>query len=334
MRKIVFQVCGMVALLGVLAITGCTHDADEVLPEAELMLKAANASPSWKADARCFYDGAAGTFDDVAVKDPSIVQYGGKWHLFYTGRDKGPRGSWRMGYTTATYVQNFQYMPHFYMSSLNGGSYFCAPQVFYFAPKGKWYLVYQSGLGATYSTNNTVETFYNWSAGKAMGFTDGIDFWCISDGARVYCFYSAQDGSHTIKRRSTSIANFPTGWSSPSVVATGTFEAPHVYKSKADGQYYMVVEDISRYQELWTASALGGIWTKVSERWAAKSNLSEPAGHWTDQVSHVEILRSGYDEKMEIADINRCDMLIQGVVNGNYPDYGSIPYDLGLIRNY
>jgi hypothetical protein len=131
-------------------------------------------------------------------------------------------------------------MPHFYMNTLNGGSYFCAPQVFYFGAKGKWFLVYQSGLGATYSTNSAVDTYYNWAAGKAMGFSDGIDFWCMSDGSKVYCFYSAQDGSHTIKRRSTTVANFPTGWSSPTVVATETFEAPHVYKNKADGKYYMI----------------------------------------------------------------------------------------------
>src|ERR1041384_1061080 len=56
------------------------------------------ANPTWYAQARCFLDGPAGAFDDLAVKDPSIVYSGGKYHLFYTGRDKGAGGLWRMGY--------------------------------------------------------------------------------------------------------------------------------------------------------------------------------------------------------------------------------------------
>jgi hypothetical protein len=292
------------------------------------------SNPSWKADARCFLDGETGTFDDMAVKDPSIVYYNGNYHLFYTGRDVGTGGNWRMGYASAVSLEGLNAAKRTYMSSLNGGSYFCAPQVFWFAAKNKWYLVYQSGLGATYSTNSDVGDVSGWKAGQTMGFSDGIDFWCIADEANVYCFYSAQDGSHTIKRRSTTIANFPFGWSAPSVIATNTFEAPHVYKNKANGNYYLVVEDIGRHQELWKATSLNGTWSQIAEKWAANTNLTATAEHWTDQVSHVEILRSDVNEKMEVTDFNHCDMLIQGVVDGTYADYGSIPYDLGIIRNY
>src|SRR5699024_2677618 len=112
---------------------------------------------------------------------------------------------------------------HVFMGALNGGGYFCAPQVFWFEPQSKWYLVYQSGLGATFSTNSDIDNPDGWASGKTMGFGDGIDFWVISDGNRVYCFYSAQDGSHTIKRRSTSIDNFPLNWSEPDIVADNTF---------------------------------------------------------------------------------------------------------------
>jgi hypothetical protein len=284
--------------------------------------------PTWRTGNRCFLDGPSGAFDDISVKDPSIVYWGSKWHLFYTGRDSS---MWRMGYATATSIAGLKTATHTYMNSLSGGSYFCAPQVFWFEAKGKWYLIYQSGLGATYSTNTDINNPSGWKAGASMGFSDGIDFWCISDGTNVYCFYSAQDGSYTIKRRSTTVADFPTGWSSPSVVATDTFEAPCVYKNKADGKYYMMVENLYRYYELWTASSLGGTWTKIEENWAAKSNLTETEEHWTDQVSHGEILRSGTNERMEIDDINHCEILIQGMLNGDYGDYGNWPYDLGLI---
>ena len=96
----------------------------------------------------------------------------------------------------------------------------------------------------------------------------------------------------------------------------------------------MVVEDISCYQELWTASSLGGAWTKVGGKWASRENLTFLAENWTDQVSHVEVLRAGNTERMEVDNMDRCQMIIQGVLNGNYGDYGNIPYDLGIIRNY
>jgi hypothetical protein len=238
-----------------------------------------------------------------------------------------------MGYATATSIAGLKTATHTFMSLLNGGSYFCAPQVFWFEAKGKWYLIYQSGLGATFSTNTDINNPSGWTAGSSMFSESGtLDFWCVSDGNNVYCFYSPQDGSYVIKRRSTTVADFPYNWSAASNVCSNTFEGPHVYKNIADGKYYMMVEDITRHFELWTASSLGGTWTKIAEEWAAKSNLIETAEHWTDQVSHGEIIRAGTNERLEIDNIDRCEILIQGVVNGDYGDYGNIPYDLGIIR--
>jgi hypothetical protein len=318
--------------------SSCTKNNTRELPPPDTTSSVAKeeviANPTWYAEARCFLDGPAGAFDDLAVKDPSIVYSGGRYHLFYTGRDKGAGGLWRMGYASATSIANLKTAGRTYMSALNAGSYFCAPQVFWFPVKGKWFLIYQSGLGASFATSTDVGNPSLWTANRAMGFTDGIDFWCIADNSYVYCFYSAQDGSRTIKRRRTTIANFPYNWEAPTVVATSTFEAPHVYRNKADGKYYMIVEDINRYQELWTATTIGGTWTKVAEQWAAIGNLRFLAENWTGQVSHVEAIRSGVDDKMEIDNIDRCQLLIQGVPNGNYGDYGNIPYDLGVIRNY
>lgn len=325
-----------ITIILLLSFTSCSKNkVQNNTPETTNNAKEeAIANPTWYAEARCFLDGASGAFDDLAVKDPSIVYSGGRYHLFYTGRDKGTGGSWRMGYANATSIAGLKTAGRTYMNALNAGSYFCAPQVFWFPVKGKWFLIYQSGLGASFATSTDVGNPALWTANRAMGFTDGIDFWCIADNSYVYCFYSAQDGSRTIKRRRTTIANFPYNWEAPTVVATSTFEAPHVYRSKSDGKYYMIVEDINRYQELWTASTLGGSWTKVSEQWASISNLRFLAENWTGQVSHVEAIRSGVDDKMEIDNIDRCQLLIQGVPNGSYGDYANIPYDLGIIRNY
>lgn len=291
----------------------------------------ANLSPTWYVEERNFLDGPAGDFDEIAVKDPSIVYHEGKYHLFFTGRDAT---QWRTGYASAATLPELVNADHIFLGALNGGGYFCAPQVLWFEPQGKWYLVYQSGSGATFSTNSDIANPDGWAPGKAMGFGDGIDFWVVSDGKRMYCFYSAQDGSRSIKRRSTSLEDFPLNWTEPEVVATNTFEAVHVYKNKADGHFYMIVEDIARHQELWETTALGGTWNKLEENWAHEDDLKYLADHWTDQVSHVELIRSGTNELMEVDDLNHCQMLIQGVVDGDYGDYGNIPYDLGIIRNY
>jgi hypothetical protein len=288
------------------------------------------AAPSWYSDGRCFLRGASGGFDGVAVKDPSIVTSGGKYHMFYTGKDAN---NWRMGYASATTVAGLKTSSHTLMS-LNAGGYFCAPQVFNFHAKGLWYLIYQSN-GACYSTNSTIGAG-GWTACKQMFAASGVDFWCISDGTNVYCFWSPQDGSYTIKRKSTSVANFPGGWGATSSVCSSTFEAPHVYKNNADGKYYMMVEDMSRHFELWSATSLNGTFTKVNENWADASRLTQNNEHWTDQVSHGEILRTdGSGELMQVDNIDHCQILIQGVTSAKAAvDYGLIPYELGLIRNY
>jgi len=334
MKRLTYITAVCVILLFVISCSKKSTREPEIPAAAISAKEEANPNPTWYAEARCFLDGPAGAFDDLAVKDPSIVYSAGKYHLFYTGRDKGAGGLWRMGYASATTIAGLKTAGRTYMSALNAGSYFCAPQVFWFPAKGKWFLIYQSGLGASFSTNTNVGTPSSWTADRAMGFTDGIDFWCIADNSYVYCFYSAQDGSYTIKRRRTTIANFPNNWEAPTVVATNTFEAPHVYRSKADGKYYMIVEDLGRYQELWTATSPGGTFTKVAEKWASRDNLHFLSEVWTDQVSHMEAIRSGTDDKMEIDNIDHCQLLIQGVLNGNYGDYANIPYKLGIIHNY
>lgn len=295
-----------------------------------------NLAPQWTTGNPVFLSNGVQAFEARAVKDPSVVYDGGLYHVFNTGRDKGEGGQWKTAYVATPDLTNLIGSgPRTLLTSLNGGGYFCAPQVFWFEPQEKWYLIYQSGQGPTFSTTKTVDVPASWAAGKGMGFNDGIDFWCISDGKdSMYCFYAAMDGSRTIRRRATHVNSFPYGWSAYQVVADSTFEAVHVYRNKPDGKYYMMVEDLARHFELWRADKPGGKWTKLVEKWAAKNNLTETGVHWTDQVSHGEMIRSGVNERLEIENINRCTILIQGVVNGNYGDYGNIPYVLGIIKNY
>jgi hypothetical protein len=108
----------------------------------------------------------------------------------------------------------------------------------------------------------------------------GWDYYVICDDASCYMYNTPSDGSRRIYMRRTAIGNFPTGWSAPSVALTDTFEGTNVYRSLADGQYYLVVEDLldNRYYELWRSSSAGGPWTKIAEKWAWRGNLVFNAG--------------------------------------------------------
>lgn len=297
---------------------------------------AANPNPTWYVGSRCFYNGAAGSFDEVSVKDPSIVYANGKYHLFYTGYDR--TGKFQMGYSSATTINGLVSAPHKKLN-LNGngtGSY-GAPQVFYFEPKKTWYLIYQGSLGACYATTTNIDDPNSWSGPKSMGANGnmGWDYWVICDDQYAYLFNTPSDGSHNIYCRKTPLANFPNGWGAPTVAVRDTFEGSEVYKSKADNKYYMLVEDMkdNRYYELHQADSLNGPWTKINEKWASSHNLSFTADKWTNRVSHGELIRAGINQKLEINDINKADFLIQGSTDGNVA-YEKIKWNLGIIKNY
>src|SRR4051812_31263699 len=83
---------------------------------------------SWKIDPRCFLDGPSGSFDDIAVKDPSIVNSGGAYHLFYTSRTS----IWGLGYASASSITGLKTATHHHLTSIGSGGGLAAPQVFYF----------------------------------------------------------------------------------------------------------------------------------------------------------------------------------------------------------
>lgn len=297
---------------------------------------AANASPSWNVDERVIFHGQANPYDYYGAKDPTIVYYGGKYHVFYTGANQS--GGWQMLYTSASTIAGLKTASRTYMSKI-GESYFCAPQVFYYQPKGLWYLVYQDGTyGAAYATTTNIADPNSWSGPKSFGISGnmGWDYYIVCDSSNAYMYNTPSDGSGKLYVRKTTLANFPTGWSSPSVAISNSFEGAHVYKSIADGKYYMIIEDQKdgRYYELWTSSGAGGPWSQVAEKWAWRGNLTTyNADKWTTNVSHGEFIRAGYNQNMEINDINKVDFLIQGTTSLS-GDYQKITWDLGLIRNY
>lgn len=292
--------------------------------------------PTWYAEDRAFLKGGEGDFDEVSVKDPSIVYADGKYHLFFTGA--GKNGQWQMGYASAESIEGLKDAEHIFLGSIAEG-YFCAPQVFYFEPHQKWYMLYNSGtFGAAYATTTNINDPAFWNGPKSLELPEpkGYDYWVICDDEYAYIFYTESGEARRIISRRTPLDKFPIGWSDYTVAATDTFEAVAVYKSLSDRVYYMLPEDYydNRYFELWSSKALNGPWTKINEKWASRRNLEYNGEHWTDNVSHGEIIRAGINQKLEIEDINKVDFLIQGVKDCDESDYFHIPYDLGIIRNY
>jgi endo-1,4-beta-xylanase len=70
------------------------------------------------------------------------------------------------------------------------------------------------------------------------------------------------------------------------------------------------------------------------ENFAGKSNVTFPHDEqWADSISHVEVIRSGFDEKLEI-NPNHLQLLYQGVLDRDTSGkpYGQIPWRLGLLE--
>jgi len=296
-----------------------------------------NPHPQWYSGSRFFYKSrVANAFDEIAVKDPSVVYTGGRYHLFYTGVTN--RGWWQMGYASAETLDGLAGSSHIFLNTLKE-NYFCAPQVFYFQPHKMWYLIYQDGcFGAAYATTKTIDDPDSWKGPVDLGIPrpKGYDFWIICDKRYAYIYYTPDGNTRTIIWRRTRLKNFPSGWGPPAIAISGPFEAVSVYKSLADSMYYLLPENFEnpKYYELWAATNPGGPWSKISDKWISRENLVKKGENWINNVSHGEIIRAGINQKLEIKDINRVDFLVHGAVDIDFSDFAQIPWDLGIIHNY
>jgi hypothetical protein len=229
--------------------------------------------------------------------------------------------------------------------------YHCAPELFYFTPQSKWYLIYQSGP-PTYSTAadptqpQTWTAPQNFFASQPANVTNWLDFWVICDSANCYLFFTDDGGD--FYRSQTTVANFPSGFSAPQLIMKATtagdlFEAARIYSLKGSTQYIADVEAIGgpdghRYFRSFMADSLDGIWTPIpgANSFAAPSlgsndvSFASGVANWTLDFSHGEILRTGYDETLQI-DPNNLQFLYQGDnPAANAPSYSQIPWQLGL----
>jgi len=138
-----------------------------------------------------------------SVKDPSVVYFNGKWHLFCTIR-------------SVKRTHQIEYVSFRDWSAANSArrhiltitnNYFCSPQVFYFTPHKKWFLIHQAShlgrkpsLQPAFSTTDNIEQWESWTKpeflfdAQPQNVKAWIDFWVISDGTRMHLFFTSNNG--------------------------------------------------------------------------------------------------------------------------------------------
>ncbi|WP_335988309.1 non-reducing end alpha-L-arabinofuranosidase family hydrolase [Glycomyces sp. MUSA5-2] len=292
----------------------------------------------------------------VSIKDPSVVNVDGQYHVYATTADTG--GGWSLtyfgGFSDWSEAGDAEQL-HLTTTAVGGG-YRAAPQVFYFEPDDQWYLIYQTGL-PSFSTLDGPGAPESASAAQNFisahdpivdeGSSYVVDYWVTCDEANCYMFFS--NSNNTFFRMQTTVDEFPGGFGDTQVLMAspgdnGLFEALNLYKVGDTDQYLLIIEAIGasgdRYFRSWTADsldALGDEWTPLadseSDPFAGAANVSFPGGVWTNDISHGEMVRTNPDQTMQI---DPCDM--QYLYQGRDPasngmEYSQLPYRLGLLTN-
>jgi hypothetical protein len=293
--------------------------------------------------------GAVDGVEFISVKDPSIVRQGDRWHLFCTVR--GPKRTHAIVYLSFGDFSEANKAPRHILSCHPG--YFCAPQVFYFTPQQKWYLICQAADPAwgepayrpAFSTTSDIGDPNSWTKLQPLfekqpeNVKAWLDFWVICDDAKAHLFWTSLDGK--MWRCETSLSAFPKGWSAPVVALTGDiFEASHTYWLRGLNKYLTLVEAQNghgwRYYKAYLADRLDGTWQPLAadkdKAFASMTNVKPTGEKWSDVISHGELLRSGCDEKLEV-DPAHLRFLFQGVLEKDRDGkgYGEIPWKLGLL---
>ena len=192
-----------------------------------------------------------------------------------------------------------------------------------------------------------------------------IDFWVICDDSTAHLFYT--DHIDSMFRQSTSISQFPRGFGAhPEQLALSAgghseggpwrlHEASHVYRVRETGQYLALIEGVrphptrpgywdsrNRFVFAATADTLSGPWQRVER--CASEFVGDP-NHllWSDgtpscygQVSHPEVIRAGFDQRLEINSFD-MEILFQAFDPSDVPDdydYDLLPWELAVMTNH
>lgn len=284
----------------------------------------------------------------VSVKDPTVVHYNGLWHIYATAYSTSAK-TWSMVYLNFKDWSEASKAKLTYID-VNPGlrGYHCAPNLFYFRPHQKWYLVFQSQQ-PQYCTTGDISKPETWTA--PQNFFDRmpastprlpIDYHIICDDTHAYLFFTGDNGR--FYRCRTRIEDFPKGMSDPEVAIEDSrnnlFEGSMTYRIKGTNTYLTMIEALSpaRYYRAWISDDLNGKWTPLpgADSWqtpfAGINNVTFDDGvkPWTRDISHGELLRDNYDETPTI-DPENLRFLYQGRDPASGGNYSLLPYRLGLL---
>jgi len=283
-----------------------------------------------------------------AQKDPTVVYHDGRWHLFMTAKLQGRSAIEHCSFADWKDADRSQRT----ILSISDSAYYCAPQVFYFTPHRQWYLIYQVGvpdakmMWVAYSTTENLSDPASWTPARPIldgGRDDprtvgGLDYWIICDDDRAYLFFTSLDGR--MWRLWTLKSEFPRGFRDCELALQARiFEASHTYALKGRDQYLTIIEENGRrHYKAYVADRLGGEWRPLADTaerpFAGWNNIRPAAGvePWTDNVSHGELLRDGFDERL-VVDPDHLQFLFQGMWDKDKAEraYGQFSWRIGLL---
>jgi hypothetical protein len=355
MNKSIFtHLAASILLAGSVSPASAAETATQTQPAASAMAPAATAklpfaTPlQWKSTGVLVKPVSDANHTIVSVKDPTIVRYNDRWHIYATVYSTSAK-TWNMVYLNFKDWSEAPNAKLYYMDqNPNLRGYHCAPSLFYFRPHKKWYLVFQSQQ-PQYCTTDDISRPETWT--RPQNFFDRqpasmprlpIDYHVICDDTHAYLFFTGDDGN--FYRSRTRIEDFPKGMSDPQIAIqdqrSNLFEASITYKIKGTNTYLTLIEALSpaRYYRAWTSNRLDGQWTPVPDAnswqkpFAGINNVTSADGMtpWTRDISHGELIRDGYDETM-IIDPNNLQLLYQGRDPASGGRYELLPYQLGLL---
>ena len=337
------------SLLAVVMASGClSQDQSDARSPDDAIADLLAGRFQWRAGPPLVAHPGSATDTYVSIKDPSVVYHDGRWHLFCTVRRDGA-------------PHQIEYLSFADWESIGAADrhiltmhddFLAAPQVFYFAPHDKWYLICQASdeawepkYGAAYSTTSDIADAASWTELKPLGARQadgksGLDFWIICDDEKAHLFFTTLDGR--MWREETGLSDFPTGWSEPVLaIQNDIFEASHTYRLKGLDKYLTVVEAQGghgwRYFKAYLADRLDGEWTPIAatkdEAFASMANTQPVGERWTNCISHGELLRAGTDQRLEVDPAN-LRFVFQGVLDRDRAGrkYGEIPWRLGMLE--
>jgi endo-1,4-beta-xylanase len=299
---------------------------------------------AWNSSDPLVTPAATDRFPIVSVKDPSVVYFEDAWHVLATTANVNAQ--WSLVYTT---FRDWADAPSAAQRHLaenpNLVGYHAAPQVFFFAPQNRWYLVFQSGQ-PQYSTTDDITRPETWSrptnffatipeiVSENQGTGTWLDFWVICDDTSCYLFFTSR----------TDLGRFPEGFEEPVIALEGTketlFEGSSTYRLDGTDRYLTLIEAFgpggTRYYRSFVAETLDGEWVPLADSWenpfASSGNVTFESGTaWTNEISHGELVRSGYDQRLTVS-LNDTCFLYQGLDPAQSGvEYSQRPYRLALL---